>query len=96
MIYSSKTVIFVLALAVPGSTTCPNTTCSRSQDGLVAESRPIDAKFFGIARREAEHLDPQQRLLLEVSWEGLEDAGIAVERLKGSATGVFVGIMNFD
>ncbi|WP_280500644.1 type I polyketide synthase [Nocardia farcinica] len=50
----------------------------------------FDPDFFGISPREATVLDPQQRLLLEVTWEALDDAGIA-PRTAGRQVGVYVG-----
>ncbi|WP_367127734.1 SDR family NAD(P)-dependent oxidoreductase [Saccharothrix sp. HUAS TT1] len=56
----------------------------------------FDAELFGISPREALAMDPQQRLLLEASWEVFERAGIDVETLRGSDTGVFAGVMNHE
>ncbi|KAL9598452.1 MAG: hypothetical protein Q9219_004488 [cf. Caloplaca sp. 3 TL-2023] len=58
--------------------------------------RKFENSFFGINNVEATYMDPQQRKLLEITYECLENAGVPIENIRGSNTGVFAGSFTMD
>ncbi|MFJ4656843.1 SDR family NAD(P)-dependent oxidoreductase [Nocardia sp. NPDC088792] len=73
----------------------PASTLTR-QGGFLHSAGEFDPAFFNISPNEANAMDPQQFLLLETSWEAFERAGVDPGSLKGSRTGVWVGMMYHD
>ncbi|WP_315729239.1 MULTISPECIES: polyketide synthase, partial [unclassified Bradyrhizobium] len=66
------------------------------EGGFLREVDQFDSGFFEISPREAVAMDPQQRLILEVAWEALERAGLRLDTLNESTTGVYLGSMGCD
>ena len=56
----------------------------------------FDPTFFNMTPVEAMWLDPQQRKMLEVTYECLESAGLSLESVSGTNTGVYVGSFTAD
>src|SRR4051812_2849706 len=73
----------------------PGKTYAR-RGGFISGVDQFDASFFGMSPRDATRADPQQRVLMEVTYEAIEDAGMAPARVAGTSTGVFIGISTLD
>ncbi|KAK1141035.1 putative Hybrid PKS-NRPS biosynthetic cluster [Aspergillus melleus] len=71
-------------------------TTNTTRSYLLDDIRKFDPQFFNIQPAEADAIDPQQRLLLETVYESIESAGMTLERLQGTQTAVFVGMMGCD
>ncbi|KAL3470364.1 thiolase-like protein [Aspergillus californicus] len=69
-------------------------------DGCKSRTRQdpaaFDNDFFGINGVEAKAINPRQRLMLEVAYETFENAGIPLEELEGSQTGVYCALSYLD
>ncbi|XP_016987664.1 fatty acid synthase [Drosophila rhopaloa] len=52
----------------------------------------FDDKFFSVHQKQAELMDPCMRMLLELTHEAIIDAGINPAQLRGSRTGVYIGL----
>lgn len=66
------------------------------EGGFVDHIDQFDLDLFKLPAREVKYMDPQQRLFLEVSWECLERSGVNPLSLKGTKTGVYLGICTHD
>ncbi|XP_043200491.1 fatty acid synthase-like [Amphibalanus amphitrite] len=62
------------------------------RSGKLKDLASFDASFFGVSPKQAHKMDPQLRLLLELTHEAIVDAGISPQSLRGSRTGVFIGV----
>ncbi|KAK5989446.1 Highly reducing polyketide synthase easB [Cladobotryum mycophilum] len=68
---------------LPGSTNC------QGMHLLTEDPALFDNDFFQISSLEAKAIDPQQRLILEVVYEAFENAGVPLEKVEKSNTGVY-------
>ncbi|XP_016070948.1 PREDICTED: fatty acid synthase [Miniopterus natalensis] len=62
------------------------------RSGKLKDLSKFDATFFGVHAKQAHTMDPQLRLLLEVTYEAIVDGGINPASLRGTNTGVWVGV----
>ncbi|XP_031636808.1 fatty acid synthase-like [Contarinia nasturtii] len=56
----------------------------------------FDHQFFGVHQKQAECMDPQLRILLEATHEAIIDAGYNPHELRGSRTGVYIGVSHSE
>ncbi|KAI9932546.1 hypothetical protein MW887_008788 [Aspergillus wentii] len=69
---------------------------SRGGHFLTGDISRYDANFFNVNPAEAQAMDPQLRLLLEVAYEAVENAGLSLDKLRGTSTSSYVALYNRD
>ncbi|KAL6094787.1 fasn [Pungitius sinensis] len=62
------------------------------RNGKLKDISHFDAAFFGVHPKQANTMDPQLRLMLEVAYEAIVDGGSNPAALRGSKTGVYIGV----
>lgn len=67
-----------------------------TRTGKIKDLAHFDATFFGVHAKQAHVMDPQLRMLLELTHEALVDAGVNPNDVKGSKTGVFIGVSDSE
>ncbi|CAD6242162.1 GSCOCG00009427001-RA-CDS [Cotesia congregata] len=67
-----------------------------ARTGKLKDLASFDATFFGVHAKQATVMDPQLRMLLELTHEAIVDAGINPAEIRGSKTGVFVGVSDSE
>lgn len=67
-----------------------------TRTGKLKDLKHFDATFFGVHAKQAHVMDPQLRLLLELTYEALVDAGVNPSEVRGSKTGVFIGVSDSE
>uniref|UniRef100_A0A6P7G8W5 Fatty acid synthase n=1 Tax=Diabrotica virgifera virgifera TaxID=50390 RepID=A0A6P7G8W5_DIAVI len=67
-----------------------------TRTGKVKDLQYFDATFFGVHAKQAHVMDPQLRMLLELTYEAMVDAGMNPGEMKGTKTGVFIGVSDSE
>ncbi|MED6265108.1 hypothetical protein CHARACLAT_022041 [Characodon lateralis] len=62
------------------------------RNGKLKDISHFDAPFFGVHPKQANTMDPQLRLMLEVAYEAIVDGGLNPSTMRGSRTGVYIGV----
>lgn len=63
-----------------------------SRSGVIPNVENFDLYYFNVHHKQAIVMDPRHKIVLETAYECIIDAGYNPKELKGSKTGVYVGI----